>query len=207
MYLPPHFTEADPAEADRLIAAFPLATLVAQTAEGLVANPLPLLRDGAGLIGHVARANRLHELVAPGQEVLAVFRGEDGYVSPDWYPSKADTHKAVPTWNYQVVQVTAQIRWDDSDKFKRRAVGLLTRKMEGAAGWKMADAPRDYMEGMLAAIVGFELQIVRIIAKTKLSQNRSDADFGAVRDQFAAQGKTALAARMRALRPEQPAPE
>ena len=113
----------------------------------------------------------------------------------------------MPTWNYQVVQVTAQIRWDDSDKFKRRAVGLLTRKMEGAAGWKMADAPRDYMDGMLAAIVGFELQIVRIIAKTKLSQNRSDADFGAVRDQFDARGKTALAARMRALRPEQPAPE
>ncbi|MBP6738001.1 MAG: FMN-binding negative transcriptional regulator, partial [Rhodobacteraceae bacterium] len=185
----------------------PRATLGAQTAGGLVANPLPLWRDGAGLIGHVARANRLHELVAPGQEVLAVFRGEDGYVSPDWYPSKAHTHKAVPTWNYQVVQVTAQIRWDDSDKFKRRAVGLLTRKMEGAAGWKMADAPRDYMEGMLAAIVGFELQIVRIIAKTKLSQNRSDADFGAVRDQFDARGKAVLAARMRALRPEQPAPE
>ena len=201
MYLPPHFIEADPGEADRLIAAFPLATLVAQTAEGLVANPLPLLRDGAGLIGHVARANRLHELVATGQEVLAVFRGEDGYVSPDWYPSKAETHRAVPTWNYQVVQVTAQIRWDDGDKFKHRAVGLLTRQMEGAAGWKMSDAPRDYMAGMLAAIVGFELQIVRIIAKTKLSQNRSDADFGAVRDQFTAQGRAALAARMRALRP------
>lgn len=200
MYLPPQFIDADPEEADRLIAAFPLAVLVAQGAGGLVANPLPLLRDGAGLIGHVARAGRLPELVTGGAEVLALFRGEDAYVSPGWYPSKAETHRAVPTWNYQVVQVAGRIHWDDSDRFKRRAVGLLTRKMEGAAGWKMADAPRDYIDAMLAAIVGFRITMERVIAKTKASQNRSDGDFAAVAGQMEAQGKPGLAARMRRLR-------
>ncbi|MBE0552739.1 MAG: FMN-binding negative transcriptional regulator [Rhodobacteraceae bacterium] len=196
MYLPPHFTEADPAEADRLIDAFPLACLVAQTPGGLAANHLPLLRDGAGMIGHVARAGGLHQMLPDGAEVLAVFRGEDSYISPNWYPSKAETHRAVPTWNYQVVHIAARIRWDDSPKFKRRAVGLLTRRMEGTEGWRMADAPADYMEAMLAAIVGFELTITRVIAKTKTNQNRSDADFLSVQARMAAQGKPALAARM-----------
>jgi transcriptional regulator len=196
MYLPPHFAEADPAEADRLIDAFPLACLVAQTPGGLAANHLPLLRDGAGMIGHVARAGGLHQMLPDGAEVLAVFRGEDSYISPDWYPSKAETHRAVPTWNYQVVHITARIRWDDSPKFKRRAVGLLTRRMEGTEGWRMADAPADFMEAMLAAIVGFELTIGRVIAKTKTSQNRSDADFLSVQARMEARGKPALAARM-----------
>lgn len=203
MYIPPHFVETDPAEVAGLIAACPLACVVAQTAEGLVANHLPLMAEGGLLIGHVARANRLHELVAEGQEVLAIFRGEDGYVSPNWYPSKADTHKAVPTWNYQVVHVAGRIRWDDSDRFKRKAVGLLTRQMEGQTngpdGWRMADAPRDFMDSMLGAIVGFEISVGRVIGKTKLNQNRSDADFGAVAGQFAARGKVALAARMRQM--------
>ncbi len=196
MYIPPHFAEADPAEVARLIDACPLASLVAQTAEGLVANHLPVLPDGARMIGHVARANRLHELLPDGAEVLLIFRGQDGYVSPDWYPSKADTHKAVPTWNYQVVHMRGRIRWDDSDKFKRRAVALLTRKMEGAGGWKMGDAPRDYLDGMLAAIVGFEVDVDQVLAKTKLSQNRADPDFTAVKDRFEAQGRVALSDRM-----------
>ena len=200
MYIPPHFAETDPSEIAGLIEACPLASLVVQTAEGLVANHLPLLPEGDGrMIGHVARANRLHELVTDGTEVLLIFRGQDGYVSPDWYPSKAETHKAVPTWNYQVVHVAGRIRWDDSDKFKRRAVGLLTRKMEGPAGWKMADAPRDFMDGMLAAIVGFEVAVDRVLAKTKLSQNRADADFAAVRDRFEGQGRHELSARMARL--------
>lgn len=197
MYIPPHFAEADPAEVARLITDCPLATVVAQTDEGLVANHLPILTEADGtMIGHVARANRLHEVLPDGAEVLLIFRGQDGYVSPNWYPSKADTHKAVPTWNYQVVHVRGRIRWDDSDKFKRRAVALLTRKMEGAAGWKMGDAPRDYLDGMLAAIVGFEVAVDQMIAKSKLSQNRDDADFNAVRTAFEGQGLDALASRM-----------
>ena len=202
MYIPLHFAEADPAEVARLIDAFPLATVVAQTGEGLVANHLPILTEGDRMIGHIARANPLHDLLADGAEVLLIFRGEDGYVSPNWYPSKAATHKAVPTWNYQVVHVTGRIRWDDSDRFKRRAVALLTRKMEGAAGWKMGDAPRDYLEGMLAAIVGFEITVERRIAKSKISQNRDAADFAAVRDQFEAGGLHDLAGRMRRARAE-----
>ena len=201
MYIPPHFAEADPAEVARLIVACPLATVVAQTDEGLVANHLPILTEADGaMIGHVARANRLHAVLPDGAEVLLIFRGQDGYVSPNWYPSKADTHKAVPTWNYQVVHVRGRIRWDDSDKFKRRAVALLTRKMEGAAGWKMGDAPRDYLDGMLAAIVGFEVAVDQMIAKSKLSQNRDDADFNAVRTAFEGQGLDALASRMARLR-------
>lgn len=198
MYIPPHFAEADPAEVARLIDACPLACLVAQTAEGLVANHLPVIAEADGrMIGHIARANRLHEMVPEGAEVLLIFRGQDGYVSPNWYPSKAETHRAVPTWNYQVVHLRGRLCWDDSEKFKRRAVGRLTRKMEGADGWKMADAPRDFTDAMLAAIIGFQVMVEQVIAKSKLSQNRDDADHAAVQGAFEAQGLATLAERMR----------
>ena len=120
MYLPAHFAETDAAEVAALMAAFPLACLVAETPEGLVANHLPLLvgPDGA-LISHVALANDLHRLVAEGQEVMAVFRGEEAYVSPNLYPSKAVHHRHVPTWNYQAVHVHGPIAFRHDEKSKR----------------------------------------------------------------------------------------
>lgn len=180
MYTPAHFAETDPAVIDSVIAAHPLAMLVAQTPAGLVANHIPLLREGGGLLGHVALANDLHRELPDGSPVLAVFGAMEAYVSPNWYPSKAETHRAVPTWNYRVVHVHGRIRWSHAGADKRRAVHLLTammeRKVNGAQGWKMGDAPADYMSGMLAGIVAFRIDIDRVQAKSKLSQNRSAED-------------------------------
>jgi transcriptional regulator len=180
MYTPAHFAETYPEVIAQVMARNPLATLVAQTEGGLVANHIPLLRDGDGLVGHVALANDLHRELPDGSPVLAVFGAGDAYVSPNWYPSKAETHRAVPTWNYRVVHVHGRIRWQHGTPAKRRAVHLLTAAMEGrvngAEGWKMGDAPADYLQMMLDSIVAFHLTIDRVEAKSKLSQNRTEAD-------------------------------
>jgi len=201
MYLPEHFREIDAGEIAAVVAAAPLACVVAQTAEGLVANHLPLLvaTDGA-LVGHVALANDMHRLVAEGQEVLAIFRGEDGYVSPNYYPSKPEHHRHVPTWNYQVVHVRGAIGFQHDERTKRAAVGLLTRtherRVNGAAGWRMADAPADYMTQMLAGIVAFRITVEAVVAKSKLSQNREARDLRGAVEGVRASGKPDLADRM-----------
>ncbi|WP_127105950.1 FMN-binding negative transcriptional regulator [Pararhodobacter zhoushanensis] len=201
MYTPAHFTESDAAEIERLMHDNPLAVLVTQTAAGLDANHLPLMRDGKGFVGHVALANPLHEVLADGAEVLAIFRAGDGYVSPNWYPSKAETHMAVPTWNYQVVHVHATLSWSHAEKDKRRAVALLTAKHEkatnGAQAWKMGDAPGAFLADLLGKIVAFHLTVTRIDAKSKLNQNRSAADIAGVAGAFEARGNGPLADQMR----------
>lgn len=201
MYVPEHFRETDMGEVAALMRDFPLACLVAQTAEGLVANHLPLLAGPGGvLIGHVARANDLHRLVAEGKEVLAVFRGEEGYITPQDYPSKAAHHRAVPTWNYRVAHVSGVIRFQHDVQAKRAAVGLLTRdherRVNGAAGWRMADAPAEYMATMLEAIVAFRIEVTRVLAKAKLSQNRTAEDHQGAVAGLERRGGTALAAAM-----------
>jgi transcriptional regulator len=203
MYTPAHFHETDAAAIEALIEAYPLAALVVQTPEGLVANHLPLLRERDALVGHIALANDLHRLLDEGAEVLAIFRGEDRYISPNWYPTKAETHKAVPTWNYQVVHVHGRISFQHDSKTKLAVVGRLTKRHEeavnGTAGWRMADAPKDYLDMMLENIVAFRIEIARVLAKSKLNQNRADADFNAVAEQMAGRGKAGLAARMKEL--------
>lgn len=201
MYLPEHFKEVDEAEIASVIAAAPLACVVAQTDAGLIANHLPLLTgpDGA-LVGHVALANDMPRTVAEGQEVLVIFRGEDGYVSPNFYPSKPEHHRHMPTWNYQVVHVHGRIAFQHGERAKRAAVGLLTREHErrvnGASAWRMADAPANYMTQMLAGIVAFRITVARGLAKSKLSQNREPRDYqGAVKG-LRASGSGALAERM-----------
>ena len=180
MYTPDHFAETDPATIAAVIDGHPLATLVAQTDQGLVANHIPLMRDGADLIGHVALANDLHRLLPEPAPVLAVFGAGEAYVSPNWYPSKAETHRAVPTWNYRVVHVHGTLAFSHLERDKRRTVHRLTRMMEGrvngAQGWQMGDAPADYMAGMLARIVAFRITVTRVLAKSKLSQNRTAQD-------------------------------
>lgn len=201
MYTPAHFALDDPAEIARLLAAFPLATLVAQTARGLVANHLPLLQQGDDLIGHVAFANDLHRDVPEGAPVLAIFTAGESYVSPNWYPSKAQTHKAVPTWNYRAVHVHARIHWQHEARDKRRAVSLLTafheRAVNGAQGWRMGDAPPDYMADMIDRIVAFHLAITRVEAKVKLNQNRAPDDIAGVAEALQARGQDDLAQAMR----------
>jgi|TARA_A100001391_G_scaffold205337_1_gene205120 transcriptional regulator len=205
MYLPDHFKEVDPAEIASIIAGAPLACVVANSLEGLVANHVPLLLDkGGDLIGHFALANEMHRTVADGQEVMAIFRGVDGYISPNTYPSKLEHHRHVPTWNYQVVHVHGIITFQHDERSKRAAIGLLTRDQErrvnGDRAWKMADAPADYMLDMIAKIVAFRISVTRTIAKSKLSQNRDQRDLDGAVEGLKAHGDQALAERMVAKR-------
>lgn len=201
MYLPEHFEEVDPAEIAAIMRAAPLASVVAQTSEGLLANHVPLLADKQGnLIGHFALANDMHRLVPEDAEVLVIFRGVDGYVSPNYYPGKAEHHRAVPTWNYQVVHMHGTISFQHDVSSKRAAVGLLTRAHEralhGDEAWRMADAPTDYMDDMLGKIVAFRIAVTRTIAKSKLSQNRDRRDLDGAIDGLRKSGREALAERM-----------
>ncbi len=205
MYIPPHFHEADPDVVAAILENAPLACLVAQTDQGLIANHLPLFRSPKGdLVGHVALANDMHRLIADGQDVLAIFRRLDGYVSPNFYPTKQDHHRHVPTWNYEVVHISGNISFQHDDPAKRAAVGLLTRnherKLNGPAAWRMADAPADYMDQMLADIVAFRVAVTQVLAKSKLSQNREPRDYQGAINGLAGTGHQALADRMKARR-------
>lgn len=208
MYVPKHFEEVSPAAIAAIMAEAPLACIVAQTAEGLIANHIPLLAGPDGtLIGHVALANDMHRLIAQGQEVLAIFRHGDAYVSPNFYPSKAEHHRHVPTWNYEVVHVYGTIAFRHDEPAKRAAVGLLTRlherRVNGDQAWRMADAPADYMATMLGAIVAFRITVTRTLAKAKLSQNREARDLSGAVEGLRATGHADIAARMaRRLAPE-----
>ena len=201
MYRPEQFDENDPDVITRLMADFPLATIVAQTKEGLVAHHIPLLLEqDHHLIGHIAKANTLHEDLEDGAEVLVIFRAEDAYISPNYYPTKASDHRHVPTWNYQVVHCYGTINFDHSVKTKTAIVGKLTKHFEhrhfSEKPWRMADAPADYMAGMLEQIVAFRISIDRYLAKSKLSQNRKTVDYDRVTTMMKETGKTYLSEEM-----------
>jgi transcriptional regulator len=203
MYLPTHFAVTEPEALHALMRAYPLGTLVTHGEGGLDANHLPFEFDaGEGergiLRAHVARNNPLWQEVMDGQEVLVVFKAADGYVSPNWYPSKQEHHKQVPTWNYAVVHAHGRIRVRDDARFVRRLLASLTRVHEAAEPkpWKMADAPRDYLEAMVAAVVGIEIEISELVGKFKLSQNKEAMDRQGVVDALQERDQAALAESM-----------
>ncbi|MGB8860065.1 MAG: FMN-binding negative transcriptional regulator [Ilumatobacteraceae bacterium] len=174
MYTPAHFASDDDAVA-ALIAAHPLAQLVVATPEGLLGTPVPLLRRGQALVGHLARANELWRYPGPA---LAIFTGPQAYVSPGWLASKQEHGKVVPTWNYESVHVLGTLVVHDETEWKRAVVTQLTDFFEAprAKPWQVADAPADYIEASLRNIVGIELVDLRSTGKAKLSQNRTAAD-------------------------------
>jgi transcriptional regulator len=206
MYIPPHFHEIDPAEIAAVLEAAPLACIVAHTADGLIANHIPLLAAPDGtLIGHVALANDMHRLLQDGHDVLVIFRGDEAYISPNFYPSKPEHHRHVPTWNYQAVHMSGTISFQHDTHSKRAAVALLTRlherRVNGDQAWRMADAPPDYVEQMLGSIVAFRIAVHKTLAKSKLSQNRETRDYlGAVAG-LAAHGQSGIANQMKRRRP------
>ena len=182
MYLPPHFEQQDRVALQALMREHPLAALVTSGPDGLTADHVPLEFDATAgehgtLVGHVARANPLWQAAA-GKPVLAIFRGPQAYVSPSWYPSKAGTHKVVPTWNYAVVHAHGVLEAVDDAPWLRELVGRLTDRHEAPrpAPWSVGDAPADYVQTMLRAIVGIRIPIERLVGKWKVSQNRSQAD-------------------------------
>ncbi len=200
MYQPPHFREERPEILARLLEAHPLGLLVRTGAGGLEADPLPFLLDGAAapggrLIAHVARANPIVGDLVEGSEVLAVFQGAEAYVSPSWYPSKAEGGRVVPTWNYVTVQVRGRARLVDDAGFVREVVERLTNRAEAGRPepWAVADAPEAYIAGQLRGIVGLEIAITDVSGKWKVSQNRATADRAGVAAGMAAEGRQEMA--------------
>lgn len=206
MYLPRHFEELRPDRLHAFIADHPLGALVVNGPHGLDANHLPFLIDVGSdgkvrLLAHVARANPVWHEVEDGSNVLVIFRADGAYISPNWYPTKAETHRAVPTWNYQVVHAHGTFHVHDDEKFLRGVVGRLTRHHEGRADaqhpWKMGDSPRDYIEQMIASVVGISVLVTSMTGKWKLGQNRAEVDRIGAADALERQGDGATARAMR----------
>lgn len=204
MYIPPHFAETRPEELHRIIHEHPLGVLVTHEQTGLDADHIPFEFDpGAGthgvLSGHVARANPLWQRCVTGTPVMVIFRGAEAYISPNWYPSKYEAHRQVPTWNYEVVHVHGTITVHDDERFVRRIVARLTRRHEAAEPepWKMGDAAPEYIDSLLRHIVGIEIAITSLVGKAKLSQNKEARDRLNAADTLDARGHGELAASMR----------
>ena len=204
MYLPAHFAETRPDELQRIIRAHPLGMLVTHGAQGLDAEHLPFWFDPhegpqGVLRAHVARANDLWRRCPSGTPVLVVFRGADAYVSPNWYPSKHEAHRQVPTWNYQAVHVRGTLTVRDDERSVRAIVARLTRQHEAGEPrpWRMGDSAPEYIDGLLRQIVGIDVAITSIVGKSKLGQNREPRDRLAAADVLDARGHAELAAAMR----------
>ncbi|MES2100087.1 MAG: FMN-binding negative transcriptional regulator [Pseudomonadota bacterium] len=185
MYLPAHFEEKRPEVLHELLRAHPLGLLVTQDAAGaMAANTVPFVLDadpagGPGILrAHVARANPLWRSARGDLDSLVVFQGEQAYISPSFYASKAEHGKVVPTWNYVMVQARGRLRAIDDTDWLRAFVTRLTDRHEAprAQPWAVSDAPEDYIATMLRAIVGIEIVLTSLTGKWKVGQNRSAAD-------------------------------
>jgi transcriptional regulator len=183
LYLPAHFEENRTNVLHALMRARPLATLVTQCDSGLEANHIPVetLSEPAphgSIRGHIAHANPLWRTYRAESEALAIFQGPQVYISPSFYPSKQATGEVVPTWDYAVVHARGVLRFIQDAAWLRALVSRLTDAHEAARTppWKIDDAPPPYIEKMLSLIVGFELSIVSLTGKWKLSQNHPAAN-------------------------------
>jgi transcriptional regulator len=223
VYLPRHFTVTDLGEVAAFVDAAGAADLVTFDGAKPVATLLPVIWDRppgfpdpdgeyGRLLGHVALANPQWQTVQAGSLALAIVHGPQAYISPSWYESKARHGRVVPTWNYQTVHLTGELTVHPDPEWLRALVTRLTRLHEEPRSrpWAVTDAPPDYINGQLKAIVGVEMTITAVEAKYKLSQNRSVADQAGViaglRGQ-AGPGPAAIAGQMAADLPVREAPE
>lgn len=183
MYLPSHFEENRIDVLHELVRQYPLGSLVTLASQGLSANHLPFELDAAPapygtLRGHVARANPVWRDYSRETEALVIFHGPQVYISPSWYETKKQTGEVVPTYNYAVVHAYGPMRIVEDRPWLRGLVTRLTERFESArpAPWQVSDAPQDFIEKQLGAIVGIEIAISKIFGKWKASQNRPAAD-------------------------------
>jgi transcriptional regulator len=179
MYVPNHFAESRVDVLHRLVREHPLAALVTFNSNELNANHIPFELDPepapfGTLRGHVARANPVWREYSKDVESLAIFQGAQLYITPSWYPTKQEHGKVVPTFNYIVVHAYGTLRAIEDRAWLRGLVGQLTDHHESARAdpWKVSDAPDDYVEKMLGAIVGIEIRVTRLVGKWKVSQNQ-----------------------------------
>jgi transcriptional regulator len=182
MYLTDHFRVDDAAEMHALMRGYPFAALVSAGPAGLYGSHLPTVFKDEGELGviecHLARANPHCKELAAISEALMIFQGPEGYITPNWYVTKAETGKVVPTWNYAVVHAYCRPEAEESAAWLRRHVGELTAQQEKveARPWDVSDAPERYVEVMLRGIIGFRFVITRLEGKWKMSQNREMPD-------------------------------
>ena len=200
MYVPKHFEETRVEVLHELMRAHPLSALVTGSAAGFDANHLPLVVHAepepyGTLRGHISRANPFWRELTAELPALAIFQGPESFITPSWYPTKRETGKVVPTWNSVVVHAHGVLRAMDDRVWLRAHLEELTHQHEGprALPWMLTDAPADYIEQMMNAIVGFELRIERLVGKWKVSQNRSAADRTGVIDGLSQEGGEAAA--------------
>ena len=205
MYMPQHFAETRPEVIHRIIREHPLGTLVTQGADGLDADHIPFEFEPAEgthgvLLAHVARANPLWQRCPTGSQVMVVFRGAQAYISPNWYPSKHEAHRQVPTWNYEVVHAHGKLTVHDDERFVRGIVARLTRRHEAAEPrpWKIGDSSPEFIDSMLRNIVGIDIAVTSLACKVKLSQNKEARDRQGAAEQLEARGSVELANSMRA---------
>lgn len=179
MYLPEQFAVTDPVEIDQVLADLRLGCLVTKDSDGFFATHIPMLFDPVKrvLTGHVSRANP-HPKRSGDGSAIAIFQGLNAYVTPNWYPSKFQHGKAVPTWNYQAVHLEGSLSWQEDRDWLRAHLGQLTGRHEEnrAEPWALTDAPEDYIAKQLGGIIGMEFTVRTIEVKRKLSQNRTEED-------------------------------
>jgi transcriptional regulator len=186
MYNPPHFAEPRQDVLVELIRQAHLGELITLGPDGLLASTIPLLWEVDGehgrLVGHLARANQQWRTTDANVEALVIFRTVDAYVSPSYYASKAEHGKVVPTWNYVSVHARGPLVIHDDRDWVRALVSRLTDHHEEDRDmpWSIDDAPTDFIDKQLAAIVGIEIPITVLEGKQKLSQNRPVADIEGV---------------------------
>jgi transcriptional regulator len=204
MYLPPHFAQTQPEQLQRIMRTHPLGVLVRSGPDGLDADHIPFEFDpAAGPLGtlsaHVARANPLWQRCPSGTDVMVIFRGAEAYVSPNWYPSKHEAHRQVPTWNYEVVHAHGRLTVLDDERFVRGLVARLTRQHEAAepTPWKMGDSTAEFIDEMLGKVVGLQIAITSLVGKSKLSQNKEARDRTGAAETLATRGHDELAQAMR----------
>jgi transcriptional regulator len=183
MYVPAHFAENRQEVLFDLIENNPLGILITNTASVLDANHIPFeLARSESAMGvlhcHVARANPVWQEVKNGDDVLVIFRSAEAYISPQFYPSKFETHEQVPSWNYMVVHARGRVTIRDDDRYIRGIVAKLTKRHEAPmpTPWKMSDSSREFIASKVAAIVGIEIEITELVGKFKLSQNKELRD-------------------------------
>jgi transcriptional regulator len=201
VYIPAAFNEDRIGILHDLMRGTGLATLVSMTAEGLIASHAPLMLDPepapyGTLIGHLAKANSHARSADPGVQTLVIFQGRDGYITPSYYAAKKQHGKVVPTWNYTAVHAYGTLQAFDDPERLLDVVTRLTDRHEAARvqPWAVADAPNDFVQGMLAGIVGIQLPIDRLEGKVKMSQNRPVTDLDGVVEGLRQDGRDDLAA-------------
>lgn len=209
MYTPKHFSQTDHDQLQQFIAAYPLAVLICNSATGMDGNHIPLYLDerngGYVLKGHIASANTLNSEVENHSSVLVIFQGPQGYISPDWYATKKEHGKVVPTWNYTAIYINGTISFITDNDWKLDMLNYLTNRQEQRAGttWQVADAPAEFIDTMLSGIVGIEIVVDTLRSQWKLSQNQPEKNQDSVRaglSQSSEPGSEALLAFMTNLR-------